>query len=498
MFYENLKKFKKTTEKNLTFSIFESGVSSDADDSISKPTECKNFYNLTYNDGALKTGLGFKDLEVPTSVTDLKTTSVFDISAKVTKVSAIYLEKMFSEAYDMYVNQIMVLDSDFKVYGLPLLNLRNNYMVTRSDKLTAKPIFCTEYRVSNSDVVIFFTKNETAISGQTINAVCANVPPMISCVVHYGNFFGIKNDSKNTLIYTKNTDLRKWTENETTSTIEFLDNRGVFIKLVAFNDYVYLFREKGITKISIYTSKEDFSVTHLYTSSSRIFENSICVCGDKVFFMTRDGLYSFNGTTVTKICEKYDKYFKNLDNSNCSSACLDGKYYIATRCDFNDGETVGCEANEGFVNNVLFEVDLKNFELNLLRGVDIINILSVDCPYLSKLCACFNDKAQKIGELCFNGKDFLTNNKKAWQSYATDLGYNAKRKKLKELILTTKYNCEIEIISDEETKTYSFSGSDAEQRLAICVSGKTFQFKFKTDAEKCEICKPMIVFDVVS
>ena len=187
-----------------------------------------------------------------------------------------------------------------------------------------------------------------------------------------------------------------------------------------------------------------------------------------------------------------------MDNSNCSSACLDGKYYIATRCDFNDGETVGCEANEGFVNNVLFEVDLKNFELNLLRGVDIINILSVDCPYLSKLCACFNDKAQKIGELCFNGKDFLTNNKKAWQSYATDLGYNAKRKKLKELILTTKYNCEIEIISDEETKIYSFSGSDAEQRLAICVSGKTFQFKFKTDAEKCEICKPMIVFDVVS
>ena len=60
MFYENLKKFKKTTEKNLTFSIFESGVSSDADDSISKPTECKNFYNLTYNDGALKLGLDLR------------------------------------------------------------------------------------------------------------------------------------------------------------------------------------------------------------------------------------------------------------------------------------------------------------------------------------------------------------------------------------------------------------------------------------------------------
>ena len=56
IFYKNLKKHKKTTEKNITFSIFKDGDISNEDDLISKPNECKTFYNYTIVDGALKTG----------------------------------------------------------------------------------------------------------------------------------------------------------------------------------------------------------------------------------------------------------------------------------------------------------------------------------------------------------------------------------------------------------------------------------------------------------
>lgn len=60
IFYKNHKKHKKTEEKNLVFSIFANGLVSNQDDLVAKPNECKNFYNLTFCDGALKTGLGFK------------------------------------------------------------------------------------------------------------------------------------------------------------------------------------------------------------------------------------------------------------------------------------------------------------------------------------------------------------------------------------------------------------------------------------------------------
>jgi len=276
-----------------------------------------------------------------------------------------------------------------------------------------------------------------------------------------------------------------------------LDNRGAFLKLVAFNDYVYLFREHGITKLSIYTSKNDFSVAHLYTSTSKIFEKSICVCGEEVFFMTRDGLYAFNGSSVKKICEQYEHIFQNLDNRNCSSACLDGKYYLATKCNFDDSGIVGCE-NGDFVNNVLFEIDVESQKLNILRGINIKKILAIDTPYISKLVACFYDKPQKIGELCFCGKYFDDAIVKEWKSYSSDLGEHGKRKRLKELILASSTECEVEIISDEETKTFKFEGSEKEQRLPINIYGKNFQFCFKSSAESCEICKPRVVFEVVS
>ena len=56
----------------------------------------------------------------------------------------------------------------------------------------------------------------------------------------------------------------------------------------------------------------------------------------------------------------------------------------------------------------------------------------------------------------------------------------------------------MEIISDEETKTYSFTGDEKEQRLPVCCYGKDFQFVFKTNNENCYISKPMLIFDVVS
>ncbi len=496
MFYKNLKKHKQTSEKNLIFSIFDDGVLSDKDDSITKPNQCKDFYNLSFCDGALKTGLGFSEIQVPSSADDLENTHVYSMPSKITKIEDIYFEKTFSSTMNDYVNEILVLNSDFKLYSLPMID-PYGYMETRCNVLTAKPIYVAQYRADTQDISVIFTKKEAAMCGALINGVLQNVPILKSCVVHYGNFFGIKDSEKNELIYTKNTDLRTWKEGETVSKIAFLDNRGAFIKLVAFNDYVYLFREKGITRISIYTSKDDFSFTHLYTSSARIFEKTICVCGDKVFFMTRDGLYSFNGTSVTKICENYDKYFKKLDNSNCSCACLDGKYYLSTKCDFDDGEVVGCEANESYKNNALFQIDIKNFDINILRGVDINSIVSVDCPYYSKLCACFNDQTLKVGQLEFGGKYFGSNTEKSWKSTLTDLGYKSKRKKVKEIVLTSKYDCEVEIISDEETKKYSVIGTDVEQKISASVLGNNFQFRFKTNVQKCDIIKPMVIFDVV-
>lgn len=498
IFYKNLKEHKQTKEKDLVFSVFANGVVSNESDLIAKPTACKNMYNLQFSDGTLKSGIGFKDFRVPASADNLTDTHDFDFSTKIDEIVGIWNDRWYNPDAESYIYMLFMTDSSNVVWGVPIPDPYEGFVWEQSSKLTSTPTFECAYRIGDADCALFFAEGGMLLLGQSSNSLYTNVPAIISSVVHYDKFFGITNTNRNTLIYTTNLNLTEWGENEN-STIEFLDNRGSFNKLVAFNDYVYLFREYGITKISIYTSKDNFSFTHLFTSTSKIYENSVCVCGDRVFFMTRDGLYAFNGNSVSRVGEKNDKYFKNLDNTNCSATCLNGKYYLATKCNFDDNQIVGCEAKSSWTNNVLFEIDVDSFETNIYRGVDIRKVLAVDNPYMSKLCACFyQDNKQRVGELTTQGETFGVADEKRWESFVSDFDFKSKRKKIKEIVLNTKYDCVIEIVSDEERKSYEFSGSEKEQRLAVCIYGKTFQTIFKTSAVQCEICKPMLVFDVVS
>ncbi len=498
IFYKNIKKHKATQEKNITFSVFGEGVTSNEDDLISKPNECKTFYNFSPLDGALKTGLGFKDLEVPESESDLDDVHPFNFSSKnITEIRTIDYFRYLDIEDDCYYYHLIIMDQQNQLWTLLLYDITDGEPLTKSALFYDGLVSTCTYRIDAYDCLLYFTETGMIYASAYLTEKFTNVPALLSCVVHYDMVFGITNTNRNELVYQSNLDLREWSD-EAGSVIEFLDSMGAFTKLVVFNDYIYLFRENGITKISQYSSSGEFSFTHLYKSTSKIYENSVCVCGEVIYFATRDGLYSFNGNSVSKICEDYDHFFKNLDNRNCSSCCMDGKYYLATKCDFDDNLTIGCESST-FVNNALFEVDVATNKVDVLRGVDIKKIIAVDTPYYSKVIACFNGiNINRLGELVHNGKIFSSTNLKSWSSFVTDLGYKGKNKKIKEIILNTTYPCEVEIISDVETKTYSFDGSEKEQRMLASVNGKNFQFIFKTDEENSHISKPMIVFDVIS
>lgn len=499
IFYKNLKKHKKTTEKNITFSVFGEGVISNEDDLISKPNECKVFHNFTLNDGALKTGLGFKDMEVPSSRTEISNWHTFNFEASnITAIKDITMFRYRDSQNDIYYYHLYLVSQADQVWYCLLIDTTGGTVINKSTTLVSDLISVIKYRIDSSDCLMYYIPTGMLYLTGYGREFYQGVPAFLSCVVHYGKVFGITNTNRNELVYSDNLDIRDW-DDESGVVIEFLDERGSFEKLVSFNDYVYLFRENGITKISEYSNIDEFSFDHLYTSSSKIYEKSVCVCGEEVFFATRDGLYSFNGSRVQKICEDYDNYFQNLDNLNCSACCLDGKYYLATKLDFNDGQNVGCESSTSYTNNVLFEVDINTQKVDVLRGVDIKKIISVDTPFYSKVVACFNGTyCGHLGEVVHNGKLFSEVLPKSWSSFITDLGYKGKNKKIKEIILNTSTSCEVQIISDVETKTYSFNGSEKEQRCSASVNGKNFQFIFKTTEAECHISKPMIVFDVIS
>lgn len=482
--YKNLKKHKSLAKKDQIYNIF-SGEEKDI---------CKSIYNLVFENQTLKTGAGFKDLQVPASEEEPSVEHGFDLS-EISTIKNIYLHRRYSTDYQTYRYNLYMIDDNNYLYKIFLIDPYFGTVMLDNKKLKEYPSLMLPYRIENEDCALFFTQQGMLFSSNTAEYTVTNMPAMISCVVHYDNFFGITTKDRNVLVYTKNLNLTTWTDSES-STIEFMDNRGAFTKLVSFNDYVYLFREYGITKISVYTSKSEFSFTHLYTSTSKIYEESICVCGEKVLFLTRDGLYSFNGSSVDKVGSRFDEYLKDFDNTNVTSACLDGKYYVCTRCNFDDDDTVGCE-NQNHVNNVMFALDVETFDLMLYRGVDVKTLIAVRTPVYSKLLACFNgDNHKRVGQLDLNGSTFETINQKAWKSQETDLGYAEKTKRIKEFSVVCKYPIDVEIISEQDSVLLHFLGSEKSQKMPVNICGKTFKFNFITTQQYCNVKKPCVAFDV--
>ncbi len=495
IFYKNLKKQKQTSKKDLVFSIFEDGMKTNKDDSIAKSNECKIFYNTKISNGSLENGMGFEDLKVPADTSNIQTQHSFDFSEKIDDIKMIAYDRWYNSQTGKYDYIMFMTDSSGVVWFVFLIDQFNGYVWELSSSVSSQPLSSTVYRIGDNDCTVMFTEEGMQYFANGVQGLYSNVPPFVSSAIYYGQFFGIKNNEKSQLVYTSNTDLRNWSD-ESTSVIEFLDNKGAFKKIVLFNDYVYLFREFGITKISIYTSKNDFAFTHLYFSPSYIYEKSICVCGEKIFFATRDGIYTFDGKNVDKIQNEYSNMFEKFDNTNCCGESFNGKYYFATKYDFDDNQTVGCEVSS-FVNNVLVEIDINSFEVNILRGVDIKSLIRVENPYMSKLCAIFyNSNKQRVGQLNYSGKVFESNTKKEWSSFITDLGYVGKRKKVKQIFIDTKYDCEVKIWSDEGEKTISFTGKNQTQMQFLSLYGQKFQFSFKASGQNIKICKPMIIYEI--
>ena len=66
----------------------------------------------------------------------------------------------------------------------------------------------------------------------------------------------------------------------------------------------------GITKIRTYDNSEEINVTHLFVSGNKIYKDSICVCGDRIIMLTKDGLYEFDGISTKRLILKSMLYLK--------------------------------------------------------------------------------------------------------------------------------------------------------------------------------------------
>ncbi|MFQ6752145.1 MAG: hypothetical protein ACLRFL_01080 [Clostridia bacterium] len=313
--------------------------------------------------------------------------------------SSVYRLLVHAGDKKVYINQLLCgLDGLFWLYNLSFEN----------------PPIILSFKQDDSDAIILTDKEKmqvwvTGYSPYTIT----DVPVITSMCMNDGVLFCTLQEPAFKIWYATNLDVENVGNiDKFSGYISLDDDLGYARKILTFDENVYIFRDYGISKVNF--SKNSATFSQIYHSNTLIFSDTISACGKCILFATRDGLYSFNGVSVSKL--KID-IFNGVDflNSRFACASLGDEYFLSARINFDDGEKIMCENGE-YVNNALIIINAENMTHQVIRGVDVGSLLAVKTEVFEKVLVTFNSVYNmKIGEIVNDAICFDDELPKIWK-----------------------------------------------------------------------------------
>ena len=436
--------------------------------------QVKQFYNYLPTT-KLKNSSGIKEASF---FCNYETEEEYHLNLKdagIEKIEGLAYFKQYFSHNGMSTHRLLVYASDKKVYINQMLNDSNDLFWLYNLTFNTAPI-ALAYKNNDSDAIILASKDEmkiwkTGYSPYTIS----NVPIITSMCMNEGVLFCTIQEPAFKIWYATDLDAENIGNISSNSGyISLEDDLGYARKIITFDQSVYVFRDYGISKITYL--KGNISVSQVYLSNTKIYTDTVNVCGNAVLFITNDGLYSFNGIKVVKADINLDNLKFNCDNAVASS--LGDKYYVGLRLNFNDDKTILCEESE-FTNNCLLVINVNNYEFEIIRGVDIKSMLPVKTEAFEKMLVCFNSAHSNIiGEIDNVSQCVENSLPKYWCSGELVNNVNVK--------LFTK----LSVVADEGVK-FKLIYDDKELSFTTYQKGlNNFVFKISCNKIKLEITSP--------
>lgn len=480
MFYKNKLKIKKPNSKIINFDNFAENINSDLCSENLKEAG-KISYNYQNTSGTLESEIGFTELALPISDGSLETRIIRNFND--TDVKKLWHFKYFDHVYNCVADKIIFCSADGRLSVLSVFDYDKNSYILDIEAFGNLPVGIN-YCIEGEDFMLFSGGGSlVAYTSRRLPIYNENCPPLLSICKAYDNIFAILAGDRNKLLYTPNTN--PLALSDTNEKMDLTGEAGRLCSLINFDDYLFIFREFGITKLSKYGSADNFSISEIYQSSARIYENTISVCGNEIIFLAQDGIYKFSGTNTEKIKLNIDKFFDGIANNDSSACYSKGKYILACRLNFGDEREVGCETYaDGFKNNAIIILDLNSKKFSIMRGLDISSLLSLNAGSLSTILATFNgEHSKKIGIIDTSASIFDTELNCLWQSGKFDFGEFEKLKIIKKIFIKTKENCKITLKSDIEQKIFTINAGPSTQCINTKLKGKVFEVSISSNGK---------------
>ena len=127
------------------------------------------------------------------------------------------------------------------------------------------------------------------------------------------------------IYYSAPLDWTDWNADNNGNYFDLQAEGGNIVDAVTFRDKLYLFRERGeVTRFTMSGEEFNAKATSLNCPGGKFYGGSAQVCGDKIYFLTERGLFSFNGTVFRR---EEDKISASLRRQIMYSCTAHGKYY---------------------------------------------------------------------------------------------------------------------------------------------------------------------------
>lgn len=396
-------------------------------------------------------------------------------------------------------DKLVVMFEGFSVSYLSLNKLGDGLKPLVGASFTSVPN-AVNYRLDGDDVIIFSSPTDEMHVWNGIDEpyIVENAPKMTSSCVHYERLFATVTGQRQTLWFSDDLDPTNWNVSiDDAGYIEMADEKGELFKVISFLDYLYIFRTYGITRVTAYTDQTQFSVSQLYVSSGKIYPDTVTVCGNKILFLSSDGLHSFDGLSTTKLLGCIDNLLLSVDNSKAAACYFSGKYFLSCKLDYKDNKKVLCE-NSSHSNNTLLVLNLFDKTFTLIRGVDVNSFVSIATEDYNKLGFCFNNSnSNKLGQWSMGGKIFDKTLPKCWVTPCMDFGSQEQTKLLKNIFLVSEHDCTVELDCDGKLSSFKLRGSKSPTRLQIGQKGYRFKISFLTNEEDIYISKAVVEYELL-
>ncbi len=489
MFFRKSLLTKQGNTRKVTVSNFAGGIDSVSGDDFLGTSTARVSYNVNGESGVLRENNGVRVFCLPIDGVDTP------VVAEGKKIKKLWYFRRFDFDDNKNDDRVVFLTADNHLYGVGVKGGKVNKIT--DDAFLQEPT-AVNYRLNGKDVLIFcsIADGMKVYDGENLTEI-ENAPDIDCACLHYDRLFVTTLDDKNTLWFSDDLDPTNWEVGpDEAGYISMTDERGALIGIVSFLNYLYVFREYGISRLTAYGAQEEFSLNHLFLTTGKIIKDTIRVCGETIIFLTEDGLFQFDGSNAKKILSNLDGLFEGCVNDFATSAYFNGKYYLACNIRFNDGFKTNCERN-GCVNNAVVEIDLFSGGVRLMRGIDVVAIVGINGDGINELLMCCGENqrySSYIGKLTKGGKFFDKNSLKVWVCPTTDLNVTVGKKRLVDVTLTTKENLTMVVTVDGVEHFFDITGQENGQRVAINLVGEDFGVAFMADTETLWLSRPQFTY----